>query len=326
MCTAVSWNAGDHYFGRNLDLDYSYHETVTITPRYYPFRFLNLVPMFSHYAMIGMATVISGYPLYYEATNEAGLSMAGLNFPGLAKYYPVQPQKDNVATFELIPYVLSCCKTVLEARNLLGQINITDQAFNADYSPTPLHWMVSDERQSITVESTEEGLRIYDNPVGILTNNPPFDYHLFHLSSHLQVSANPAVNRFSDQMPLKAFSNGMGSIGLPGDYSSASRFVRSAFVKLNSKAGNTEEETVSQFFHILGSVSLPNGCVRMPHGSYEITRYSSCCNTRQGIYYYTTYYNSRVTAVNMFLEDLNRDKVIVYPLQSTPDFFVQNKS
>ena len=87
MCTAAVYKTKDFYFGRTLDYEFSYGDEVTVTPRNYPFHFRNMGDMESHYAMIGMATVADGYPLYYEATNEAGLSMAGLNFPGNAVFF-----------------------------------------------------------------------------------------------------------------------------------------------------------------------------------------------------------------------------------------------
>ena len=86
MCTAVSYKTKDHYFGRNLDLEYSYHETVTVTPRNKRFVFRHVEDVLRHPAMIGMAYVVDDDPLYYEATNESGLSIAGLNFPGNAQY------------------------------------------------------------------------------------------------------------------------------------------------------------------------------------------------------------------------------------------------
>lgn len=324
MCTAVTWISGCHYFGRNLDLEYSYREAVAITPRNYPFRFRMLTPMDTHYAMIGVATVKEGYPLYYDAVNEKGLCMAGLNFPGLAHYNKAHPEKDNVASFELIPWILGNCGSLEDAEHLLQRINITDTAFSEAFRPTPLHWILADKSRSITVEAMADGLHIHENPVGVLTNNPPFDFHLYNLRNHMQVSTEPAVNHFSTSLELKPYSNGMGGIGLPGDLSSASRFVRAAFVKFNSVAGNTEEETVSQFFHILSAVAMPRGCVRMPDGRYEITLYSGCCNADKGIYYYTTYDNTRICAVDMHQEDLESNRVISYPLLHTPDFFLQN--
>ena len=324
MCTAVTWNAGCHYFGRNLDLEYSYREAVTVTPRNYPFHFRMLPTMDTHYAMIGVATVEDGYPLYYDAVNEKGLCIAGLNFPGLAHYGKAQTGKDNVATFELIPWILGNCASVDDAEGLLQRIQITDTPFSEAFQPTPLHWIIADRNRSITVESMADGLHIHQNPVGVLTNNPPFDFHLYNLRNYMQISTAPAANLFSDTLDLTPYSNGMGGIGLPGDFSSASRFIRAAFVKLNSVAGDAEEQAVSQFLHILASVSMPRGCVKMPGNRYEITLYSSCCNADKGIYYYTAYDNARICAVEMHREDLDGAKVISYPLLHTPDFFMQN--
>lgn len=324
MCTAISWNAGCHYFGRNLDLEYSYREAVTVTPRNFPFKFRMLPPRQNHYAIIGIATVELDYPLYYDAVNEKGLCMAGLNFPGLAVYRSQIPDRDNVASFELIPWLLGICSTVEEAENLLQNINITDTPFSDAFRPTPLHWIIADSSRCIILEPMKDGLHIHENPVGVLTNNPPFDFHLYHLRNHMQVSTAPAANLFSEKLNLTPYSNGMGGMGLPGDLSSASRFVRAAFVKLNSIGGNTEEEAVSQFFHILNAVAMPRGCVQMPEDQYEITLYSCCCNADLGIYYYTTYDNSRICAVDMGRENLDGSKLISYPLLHKPDFFLQN--
>lgn len=313
MCTAVAWKG---YFGRNLDLEYSYGETVTVTPRNYPFRFRMLPELESHYAMIGVATVEDGYPLYYDAVNEKGLAMAGLNFPDFAHYRAEAAGMDNVASFELIPWILGSCSDVAQAEALLEKINITATPFSHSYAPTPLHWMIADRQRSIVLEAMRDGLHIHQNPVGVLTNNPPFPYHLYHLRSHMQVSAAPAANLFSDQLELKPYSRGMGGIGLPGDYSSASRFVQAAFVALNSVSEKTEESRVSQFFHILGAVAMPRGCVRIPPDSYDITIYSSCCNLEKGIYYFTTYDDPSIRSVALRWENLDGSRVSSYPLKS----------
>lgn len=109
MCTALSYRTRDHYFGRNLDLDTSYGEKVCIMPRDFPFPLRTREALETHYAMIGMATVAEGLPLFYEAANECGLGMAGLNFPGNAWYGPEQPGADNIAPYELIPWILGQC-------------------------------------------------------------------------------------------------------------------------------------------------------------------------------------------------------------------------
>lgn len=319
MCTAVSYLAGDHYFGRNLDLEYSFHECVAVTPRNYPFKFRTMATMATHYAIIGMATVEDGFPLYYEATNEKGLSIAGLNFPGLAVYPPIQEGKDNIAPFELLPWILGQAENVAQAMTLLDRINIANIRFSDKYPLSPLHWIFSDAEKSITVESTSEGLKIYKNPIGILTNNPPFPWHMYNLSNYMHLSSQQAKNNFAPDAEIRPYSNGMGSIGLPGDFSSASRFVRASFVKLNAIFEGDEGQKVSQFLHILSSVAMPKGSVRMPDGRNEITLYSCCCNTTRGIYYYTSYDNSTVRAVDMHREDLNGCAVRTYPLLNTPD-------
>lgn len=314
MCTAISFTTKDHYFGRNLDLEYSYIETVTITPRNYPLLFRKKESLNTHYAMIGIAYVHNGYPLYYDATNEMGLSMAALNFPGNADYKPEISEKDNITPFEFIPWILGQCSTVKDAKVLLDKINLLEEHYNNKLPLSPLHWMISDRESSITVESVKDGLKIYENPVGVLTNNPTFDMQLFHLNNYMNLSPQKPENRFSDKVKLTRYSNGMGALGMPGDWSSQSRFVKTAFTKLNSVCGTSEEESVSQFFHILGSVEHQRGCVDMGNNLYEITLYSSCCNTDKGIYYYRTYENSQITAVDMFRENLDGEKVITYPL------------
>lgn len=313
MCTAVTYQTKDHYFGRNLDLEYIYDEHVVITPRQYPLPFRCEEPQHTHLAMIGMATVAQGYPLYYEATNECGISGAGLNFPDNAHYLPVDESKRNIAPFELIPWVLGQCKSVADVRRLLMRTNIAKVQFNQEFPLTPLHWIFSDKSGSVTVEPGQSGIKIYDNPVGILTNNPSFDYHMHNLCNYMNLTCEEARNRFCKDFDIKAYSRGMGAFGLPGDLSSASRFVKAAFTKLNSVSGKTEEESISQFFHILNAVAQQRGCVRIGD-AFEITAYSSCCNTDKGIFYYTTYENSQITAVRLHGVELDQEELYVFPL------------
>jgi len=324
MCTAVTYQTKDHYFGRNLDLEYSYDETVTITPRNYPFPFRKVKRMPQHYALIGMAYVKEDYPLYYDATNEAGLSMAGLNFTGNADYKPEIEGKENVTPFELIPWVLGQCRDLKEARELLKDLNLVKIDFGEELPLSPLHWIISDQDGSLTIESVKDGLKIYENPVGVLTNNPTFDFHMMNLNNYMRLSIEEPENEFSENLDLKTYSRGMGALGLPGDLSSASRFVRAAFTKMNSVSGESEEESVSQFFHILGAVDQQRGLVRMEDGRYEITVYTSCCNVDKGIYYYTTYENNQITAVDMYRENLEGCGLISYPLIKGQRIYKQN--
>ena len=314
MCTAVCYRSNDSYFGRNLDLERGYGERVVITPRYYKIKMRCVKPIISHYAMIGMAAVVSDFPLYYEATNEKGLSMAGLNFPGNAVYYNFEEAKDNIAPFEFIPWILSQCACVDEVKQLLGKINLVNVSFSEQLPLTPLHWMISDEECSIVVEPLKDGLKIYDNPFDVLTNNPPFDFHITNASNYMGLSIGPASSQFNAKIPMNNYSLGMGALGLPGDYSSASRFIRALFVKENSVSDHNERSKVNQFFHILNSVAMPKGCVFTKDG-FEYTRYSSCCNTDTGIYYYSTYDSPEITAVNMHNVDLNISQLYAYKVK-----------
>ena len=324
MCTAATYHTKDHYFGRTLDYEVSYGEEVVVTPRNYPFRFRHMGSLSSHYAIIGMATVAGGCPLYYDAVNEKGLGIAGLNFPGNADYKPLAEGKDNVATFELIPWLLGQCATVGEARGLLERMNLADTPFGPQFPVSPLHWILTDLEGAITVESVRDGIRIFDNPVGILSNNPPFDYQMTNLTNYMSLSTEPPENHFSDRLELTPYSRGMGMLGMPGDLSSASRFVRAAFTKLHALSGETESESVSQFFHILGSVEQPRGCVHMGEGKYEITIYTSCCNMERGIYYYTTYENSQITGIDMHRENLDGTELCRYKLVTGQQIHMMN--
>lgn len=324
MCTAVTYYTDNHYFGRNLDLEYSYKETVTITPRNYEFKFREVGSVSNHYAMIGMAYVAGNYPLYYDAINEKGLGMAGLNFPENADYKEIVDGKNNVAPFEFIPYILTQASTVDEAKKLLENINIANINFSDELPVSPLHWIISDKEKSITVESVKEGLKVYDNPVGVLTNNPTFDYHMFNLNNYMNLSTEQPENTFSQKLNLEKYSRGMGGMGLPGDLSSLSRFVKASFTKMNSKSGSSESESISQFFHILGSVYQQRGLVHMGEGQYEITIYSSCCNLDKGIYYYVTYENSQITGIDMNKENLDSSDLINYELIKGQQILMQN--
>lgn len=323
MCTAIGYKTNDFYFGRTLDYDFSYAERITITPRNYKFTFRNGKFSEKHYAIIGMSYIVSDYPLYYDAVNEKGLGVAALNFPGNAFYVGKKEGKINVAPFELIPYILTECDSVKNARKLIENLNIINEKFNEELPVASLHWLISDKLESITLESTKEGIKVYDNPVSVLTNNPSFDYHIMNLNNYMKLSPESPENEFSKDIDLNPYSRGMGALGLPGDLSSASRFVRASFVKLNSPKNLGETESISQFFHILSSVEQQKGCCKVGE-KFEYTIYSSCCNADKGIYYYTTYGNRQISGVDMHNENLESEVLISFPLKNKEQIMMQN--
>ena len=203
-------------------------------------------------------------------------------------------------------------------------MNLTGTPFSEQLLSAQLHWIIADRNGAITVECTVDGMHVYENTVGVLTNNPPFPQQMFLLNQYMGLSSRQPVNTFAPELGLNAYSRGMGAIGLPGDLSSTSRFARVAFVKQNSLSGDGEAESVSQFFHILGSVDQQRGCCEVERDKYEITIYTSCCNADKGIYYYNTYEGHQINAVAMNREDLGGTKLVRYPLLQGENFNWQN--
>ncbi len=291
MCTAVSFCAHSHFFGRTLDYEHSFGESVVVTPRKYPFPFRCLPSIPEHHAMIGTALLTDGYPLYFDAVNEKGLAIAGLNFPGNAVYRPFVEGKFNLTPYELIPYLLGTCDTAADAREILNDVSLLDRPFREDLPSTPLHWLLADGKDCFVIEQTADGLHVYENPVRVLTNNPPFP----------------------EQMRgYKA------AAGVPGDWSSPSRFVRAGFMNEKAEPGNR-----NRMFRILGAVERTKGCTAADDPDV-ITQYTSCCDAERGIYYFTTYENRTVTAVDMHRERLDGDVPVSYPMVTEPWVLLRN--
>ena len=324
MCTAITYQPRELYMGRSLDYEASYGEEIVMLPRRFPLRFRHGGGSEQGYAILGTAHVADGYPLYYDAVNEKGLGIAGLNFVGNARYAAPQDGRQNVAQFEFIPWLLRQCATLAEARQLLQDVNLTGTPFSPHFPAAQLHWLLADATGALTLEPTAAGLQIYENPVGVLTNNPPFPQQLFALNNYMHLSPRQPENTFAPDVPLQAYSRGMGALGLPGDLSSPSRFVRAAFVRANARSERTEDANVSQFFHILTSVEQQRGCCELDDGQFEITLYSSCCNADRGIYYYTTYDNRQITGVKLHAADLDSARLTAYPLVDTQQIRWEN--
>ncbi len=260
MCTAIRY---ENYFGRNLDL-WCHYDTKVIKNAD------------NKHPVLGMGIEVNGYPLYFDGMNNRGLAMAGLNFPGNAVYFPLDKSKKNLAPYELIPYIIGNFVSIDEAAEELKGVNILNRPFSENIPLSPLHWMISDKNGSIVLESTEKGLKIYQNPHNVLTNNPTFDIQSFNLNNY---------KRLSSRGERDDYSLGMGGLGLPGDLSSMSRFVRAVFHTQNSSKGLG----ANHIFHLLYSVAMPKGSVITPEGSEEYTQYTCCCDLENNKYYYTDY-------------------------------------
>ncbi len=317
MCTAISL---PNFFGRNLDNEFSFEESVAITPRNYILSFRREKPIENHLAFIGTAYLKDGYPLYYDGTNEKGLSVAGLSFYE-AEYSKNECEgKYNISPFELIPFILSRCEDVKAARSLFEKTNLIAINYSDDLPLTPLHFIISDGNSSFVAEPKNGEISLFDNPFGVLTNSPEFPFHEFALSLYTNLSNEPRTQIFPKEKAFTPYSKGLGALGLPGDYSSLSRFVKAVFLKNFSPE---KELSVTHFFRLLDNVSMPSGAVKTEKG-FEKTIYTSCCDTKEGIYYYKTCFGSRITAVNMYNESLDSRSVISYPFRNEEDIFFEN--
>lgn len=303
MCTAMSLTAQQHYFGRTLDLDYRHEEKVIIMPRRYPMPFCRAGTLYRHFSMIGTAHAPDGVPLYYDATNEHGLSMAGLRFVGCAHYPQERDGFDNIAPFELIPWVLGQCRTVDEAKQLLQRVNLAAIPYSDTLPLTPMHWQIDDRRESLAVEPTADGLMLRENHTRVLTNSPTLPAQLAALARCEAVGMEQA---------------------LPGGYDSTSRFVRAGSVRAACPCDGDDSVAVPHFFRLMQSVAVPRGMARTADGRQHYTQYVSCCNVDTGTYYYTTYDDPVPRAMTLAHAELDGDALVCCPMISKWEAVYQN--
>lgn len=315
MCTCISKKIENkNYFGRTMDIDESFGERVVITPRNYPYRLKNGKALDIHFAIHGMATVELGYPLYADAMNEKGLSMAGLNFPISAHYEKNAGIKaDNaLAPYELIPFVLGSASDIPSAKRLLSSVKICDVPFSEKTGTSPLHWQIADrDGKCVVLECTREGLKIYDNRTGILTNEPPFPSQIAHLEHYRGLSSHSKNGEIKSKLMLSDSSLGNGALGLPGDATSLSRFVRAAFLSANLECEENEQDRLCGLFRILECVSIVKGAVKAKKKNHY-TRYISLMDTAEGLYRYRFYNQFSVSCVSFSQAELESQHLIEY--------------
>lgn len=304
MCTVISKCIDRLYFGRNMDIEKGFGEEMVFVPRNFPLSFKAERTVEHHNAFMGIGAVMDGYPMMAEGVNEHGLCMAGLNFVGNAFYGDIKDGKENVAPYELIPLILSTCKSVREAKRRLEYISLISVPFKENVPLPTLHFYIADQHGALVFEAMKNGNHIYDNFVGALTNNPPFSAQMDSLANYENLTNQPRIGAFSLGKP---YSLGLSSYGLPGDFSSSSRFVRAVYLKHFSVWEKGEE--VSQMLHLLDSVAVPKGAVINGSGEYHYTLYQSCIDTSECIYYFRTYGSINTHLVRMDHFNADSDKI-----------------
>ena len=306
MCTAIR---KEHLFGRNLDLDYDIHQEVILIGRDHLLEFIKEPEVTKHPAILGMGMVVNGYPLLSDAMNENGLAGAGLNFPNNAVFFPYKEGKRNVSPFELLPYVLSHFSSVKEVKDFFRDSNLLNIPFSEQLPLAPLHYIFADKAESIVVESTASGLSIYDNPYDVLTNNPPFPFHISNAKRYLSLTSEYPQNKIP-MIDLVPDSVGFGSIGLPGDYSSASRFIKAFYLNKFLKLSHGVDKNIVTFINALNQISFLPGLTQDKIGKDELTIYSSCMDLNDFTYSYKRLYDRSITTIKPEEKQINSDQII----------------
>ena len=314
MCTGIRFSDGQDsvYLARNLDWTSGYGQQVVLTPTgYAPRSPFGAVRSIEH-ATIGMGIVEEDTPLYFDAGNDAGLAVAGLNFPGYAAYAPGPVDGAvNVAAYEFPLWVCAQFASVDEVEAALKDVVIVDKPINDKYPSSLLHWIIADAERAIVVEHTSEGMQVFDDDVDVLTNQPGFAWHHENLRNYLNTSPEFPPETELGRAHLTPFGSGSHMRGIPGDYYSPSRFVRAAYVNAHYPTKSSEEENVSRAFHTLQQVAMVDGCAAMGSGEFEITIYTGLFSSRTSTYYWNTYDDTRIRSVAMAEHPTDGDKLVM---------------
>lgn len=322
MCTGLALETKDglHLFGRNMDIEYSFNQSIIFIPRNFKcVKRSNKKELTTKYAVLGMGTIFDDYPTFADGMNEKGLGCAGLNFPIYVSYSKEDIEgKTNIPVYNFLLWVLANFSSVEEVKEALKNANIVDIPISENIPNTTLHWMISDiTGKSIVVEQTKEKLNVFDNNIGVLTNSPTFDWHVANLNQYVSLRYNQVPEFKLGDQALTALGQGTGLVGLPGDFTPASRFVRVAFLRDAMIKNDKDSIDLIEFFHILNNVAMVRGSTRTIEEKSDLTQYTSCMCLEKGIYYYNTYENNQINAIDMNKENLDGNEIKTYKYNKT---------
>ncbi|MGN5650234.1 choloylglycine hydrolase family protein [Bacillus sp. Brlt_9] len=328
MCTSLTLQTknGQHLFARTMDFTLDMNQEVIIIPRHYQWNNITGEIINTKHATVGMGINHQGRIIMADGVNEAGMTCATLYFPGFATYsQSIDDNKTNLAPFDFVTWSLTQFNSVKELKKSIDSLTFLDIPLPDLGLTPPLHWILADKwGDCIVLEPISEGLKMYDNPLGVMTNSPEFNWHLQNLRQYIGLKSQPFAPTEWSNLPLSAFGQGSGSMGLPGDFTPPSRFVRAAYGKQNIQGIDSEEEGVSALFHILSNCEVPKGGVITEEGALDNTIYTSVMCMESGTYYYHTYDCRQIIAVHLFHENLDTDEIKSYPFQRKQKIFYEN--
>lgn len=273
----------------------------------------------NQYAMIGMSAF--GMPITLDGFNEQGLHVGLFYYPsGYAQYMKYSPEvaSETVAPWELGTYLLSNCANVEEARAAVKTV-VVPPVVESHMGIVPgVHFVVTDAAgKSMVIEPTGGELKIHENPLGVMTNAPSFDWHMTNLTNYVNLSVNNVNELEIGTFDVHSAGQGTGLHGLPGDFTPASRFVRAAIFSKNAPAVETAREGVVQAFHLLNQFDIPPGsAVGITNGvkDFDYTLWTGSSDLKNLRYHFRTFDNSQIRMVDLKQCDLDAKEIKTYSI------------
>jgi choloylglycine hydrolase len=324
-CTGVCLQAqdGSIVYARTLEFGADLQSQVLFLPRGYQTIGTTAsgspgLTWKARYAAVGMNAY--DHDIFADGVNEQGLAAGIFYFPGYAGYQKVTPQDESqsIAPWELVTWMLTNFATVEEIKAALPSIKVAAVPYGNKNDVPPLHYTARDASGgSLVIEYVDGELHTYDNPIGVITNSPTFDWHQTNLRNYVNLSTVNASPVSIDGVTLAPFGQGSGLVGLPGDFTPPSRFVRAVALSQDALPGEDAEDTVKVAFHVLDSFDIPRGAVRPPAGSnepLEYTQWTSASDLKNRKYYFHTYDDRRVRSVSLEEFNLDATEPTTFPL------------
>jgi choloylglycine hydrolase len=309
-CTGLrlSTKEGESVHGRTLEFGVKVDTSIVVIPRNY--SFVSTTPLGnglsykSNYAILG---TISYHDInVMDGMNEEGLSVSTFYFPGYASYSPTTPQNQDssLSPVDFPNWILTQFKSLEEVKTGLKKVRIAPTIIKewGETSP-PFHYIVYDKSgNSLVIEPLNERLIFYDNPLGVFTNSPDFDWHLTFLRNFINLSPNNSPPLKVDGLILTPFGQGSGMVGMPGDFTPPSRFVRASIYSLTTTKPDSLEEAILQTFHLLNQFDIPIGVARDSKNGVVYSDYTLITVVHDPIrlhYYFKTYEDQTIKMVNL---------------------------
>ncbi len=260
----------------------------------------------SKYASVGANGV--EMPFIFDGFNEKGLAIGLFYFPGTAKYmdYQATDAGKTIAPWEIGSWILENFATVEEVKENAAKIVVPEVVFEAWGFTPPVHYVVHDASgKSIVIEYVGGKLNIHDDPLGVLTNSPAFDWHMTNLRNYVNFSLVNVSPVQLGPVTLTPLGQGSGMLGLPGDFTPPSRFIRAAAFSQSVLPSKTGRDAVIEAFHILNNFDIPKGAARDhekdEHGNIlaDYTLWTSASDLKARQFFFRTYANSRIRMVDL---------------------------